>query len=287
MPPLTFKPLHPTFAAEIEGADFSRPDDPALGAAILNGIERYGVLIFRDTGLDNARHVAFSRMFGELEMAPKLMGDKQLPRFDHPELFDAGNLTLEGEISRDPMRHVFNKGNMLWHTDSSFNPRRSSFSLLLAHQTPPEGGDTEFADARTAYEALPEAKKAEIEDLVIEHWFWRSRMLAGFPEPNAFQRQAKPPARHRLVQKHGDRKTLFLAAHADSVVGWPLEEGRALIAELLDFVSQPQFVYRFQWKGPGDMVMWDNRCTLHRATPFDADKYRRDMRRTTVYENVA
>ena len=162
----------------------------------------------------------------------------------------------------------------------------ASYSLLLAHELPPVGGDTWFADMRAAYDALPDERKLEIEDLVVEHWLWHSRMLAGFPPPTEEEIAAKPPARHRLVQTHpgSGRKHLYIAAHAEHIVGWPKDKGLALIRELMDFATQDQFVYEAQWRQPGDLIIWDNRCTMHRATEFDDRTLRRDMRRTTVLE---
>ena len=285
---LKFAPMGPEFCAEVSGVDFSRPIDEPTLAGILAGMDRYGVCVYRNTGLDDERHIAFSRLLGKLEHAPKLFG-KNVTRFEHPELFDAGNLDAGGNILVDERRRLYNKGNALWHTDSSFNPHRSSYSLLLAHEVPPSGGDTHFADMRAAYDALPAEMKAKIEDLVAEHWLWHSRMLAGYPEPSQAEREAKPPARHRLVQVHpgSKRKTLYIAKHASHIVGWPVEEGRRLIGELIDFATQPQFVRVVAWKQRGDLVIWDNRCTMHRATPFEDTRYRRDMRRTTVLENPA
>jgi alpha-ketoglutarate-dependent 2,4-dichlorophenoxyacetate dioxygenase len=285
---LTFTPSGPSFCAEVAGVDFSRPIDSATLAEILAGMDRYAVCVFRKTGLDDVRHIAFSRLLGRLEHAPKLFG-KTVTRFAHPELFDAGNLDAGGNILSDERRRLYNKGNALWHTDSSFNPHRSAYSLLLAHEVPPVGGDTQFADMRAAYDALPEATKTRIEDLVAEHWLWHSRMLAGYPEPTEAEREAKPPSRHKLVQVHpgSGRKTLYIAKHASHIVGWPVEEGRALLNELIDLATQPQFVRAVAWKQAGDLVIWDNRCTMHRATPFEDTVYRRDMRRTTVFENIA
>jgi alpha-ketoglutarate-dependent 2,4-dichlorophenoxyacetate dioxygenase len=284
--PLTFAPSGPEFCAEASGVDFVRPVDPATLAEIVRGMDRYAVCVYRSTGLDDRRHIEFSRLLGQLERAPKLFGTR-VSRFAFPELFDAGNLDASGNILIDERRRLYNKGNALWHTDSSFNPHRSAYSLLLAHEVPPSGGDTEFADMRAAYEALPTAMKDRLENLVAEHWLWHSRMLAGYPEPTEAERQAKPPAQHKLVQVHpgSGRKTLYIAKHAAHVVGLPLAEGRALISELIDFATQPQFVRSVSWKQPGDLVIWDNRCTMHRATPFEDTRYRRDMRRTTVLEN--
>ena len=285
---LGFTPAGPDFCAEVAGVDFSRPIDEPTLAEIVGGMDRYGVCVFRKTGLDDVRHIAFSRLLGKLEHAPKLFG-KNVTRFAHPELFDAGNLDASGNILADERRRTYNKGNALWHTDSSFNPHRSSYSLLLAHEVPPVGGDTDFADMRAAYDALSPDMKAKIENLTAEHWLWHSRMLAGYPEPTQAERDAKPPSRHKLVQVHpgSKRKTLYIAKHASHIVGWPIEEGRRLLTELIDFATQPQFVRALAWKQPGDLVIWDNRCTMHRATPFEDTRYRRDMRRTTVFENLA
>jgi alpha-ketoglutarate-dependent 2,4-dichlorophenoxyacetate dioxygenase len=285
---LQFIPAGPEFCAEVSGVDFSRPIDEPTLAEIIGGMDRYGVCVFRNTGLDDVRHIAFSRLLGKLEHAPKLFG-KNVTRFAHPELFDAGNLDASGNILADERRRTYNKGNALWHTDSSFNPHRSSYSLLLAHEVPPAGGDTHFADMRAAYDALSAEMKAKIENLVAEHWLWHSRMLAGYPEPTQAERDAKPPARHKLVQVHpgSKRKTLYIAKHASHIVGWPIDEGRRLLTELIDFATQPQFVRVVAWKQAGDLVIWDNRCTMHRATPFEDTRYRRDMRRTTVFENLA
>jgi len=284
--PLTAKPLATSFIAEIEGVDFSMPVDDATFREIIAAMDRYAVCVYRATGLTDESHIAFSRRFGQLELAPSLFG-RGRKRFAHRELFDAGNLDASGNILVDERRRLYNKGNALWHTDSSFNPHRSAYSLLLAHEVPPVGGDTQFADMRAAYDALPAAMKEKIENLTAEHWLWHSRMLAGYPEPTEAECRAKPPSQHRLVQTHpgSGRKTLYLAAHASRIVGWPVEEGRKLIRELMELATQPQFFRAVAWKQPGDLVVWDNRCTMHRATAFEDTKFRRDMRRTTVFEN--
>ena len=271
------------FVAEVAGLDFSRPLDATTLAEIRAALDRYAVCVFRATGLDDVRHIAFSRLFGTLERAPSLFGSKR--RCAYPELFDASNLDSDDAILREGRRRLYNKGNALWHTDSSFNPHRASYSLLLAHEVPPAGADTEFADLRAAYRALPPSMQERIEDLVCEHWLWHSRMLAGYPEPTDEERAAKPPAYHKLVQTHpSGERTLYLARHATRIVGWPIEEGRRLIDQLIEFATQPPFVRAVRWHQPGDLVIWDNRCTMHRATPFEDTIYRRDMRRTTVLE---
>jgi alpha-ketoglutarate-dependent 2,4-dichlorophenoxyacetate dioxygenase len=280
--------LRTGFLAEVEGIDFSQPVSDAVLAAIVQAMDKYAVCVFRATGLDDEAHIRFSRLLGALEHAPQAIAGK-IRRFQHPELFDAGNLDAHGNILVDERRRLYNKGNALWHTDSSFNPHRAAYSLLLAHEVPPVGGNTEFADMRAAYDALPESMKLRIEDLVAEHWLWHSRMLAGYPEPTEQERQAKPPSRHRLVQVHpgSKRKTLYIAAHASHIVGWPVDEGRRLIQELMAHATQPHFTGSLNWQGPGDLVIWDNRCTMHRATAFEDTLYRRDMRRTTVFETLS
>ena len=277
----------PSFVAEVSGVDFARPIDAAILQQIKHAMARYGVCVFRGTALNDESHIAFSRLLGELEQAPRLFGALRT-RFRHPELFDAGNLDADGKILADQRRRTYNKGNALWHTDSSFNPRRASYSLLLAHEVPPTGGDTQFCDTRAAYDALPPATKDQIEDLWAEHWLWHSRMLAGYPQPTEQERQLKPPTRHRLVQLHQEsgRKTLYIAAHASHIIGRPVEEGRKVLQELIDFATQPSFVRSVAWRQRGDLVIWDNRCTMHRATPFDDTVYRRDMRRTTVFDTA-
>ena len=284
---LQVKAIGPSFVAEVSGVDFSRPIDANTLGEIIAAMDRYAVCVFRATALQDDSHIAFSRLLGKLEHAPRLFG-KSITRFDQPELFDAGNLDASGQILLDARRRVYNKGNALWHTDSSFNTQRSSYSLLLAHEVPPVGGDTQFADVRAAYDSLPAALQAKIENLWAEHWLWHSRMLAGYPQPTEEERKAKPPARHKLVQVHpgSHRKTLYIASHASHIVDWPMEEGRQLLRELLEFSTQPRFVQSLAWKQPGDLVIWDNRCTMHRATPFEDTVYRRDMRRTTVFESA-
>ena len=280
---LTIKPLH-AFGAEVSGVDMARPLDPAIQAEIVAAMDRHGVCVFRNTGLTDEGHVAFSRIFGELMLAPR-MADRK-PRMPLPELFDAGNLDDQGNINDNEMLRLHKRGDRQWHTDASFLQARSSHSLLLAHEIPADGsGDTEFADLRSAYEALPKATKDRIEGLIAEHSIWYSRMTSGYPFTEEDVLARGQAARHAIAQVHmpSGRKTLYVASHAMGVVGMEREEGRALLKELIDFATQPQYVLRVQW-GPGDLVIWDNRCTMHRATEFDDIAYRRDMRRTTVKE---
>ena len=246
-------------------------------------MDRCAVGVFRNaTPLSDSEHVAFSRRLGPVErMKPR--GELRVP---FPEIIDQSNLDENGAIfPDDDKRMLYKRANRLWHTDMSFHPVRATYSLLSAHVIPPSGAHTEFADMRAAYDALPAAMKARIEPLVAEHDYYYSRVLGGGPEPTAEERALRPPARHSLVHAHpgSQRKVLYLASHISRIAGWSTEESRTLLDELMAFATQPQFVYAHIWR-VGDVVMWDNLATMHRATPFDDQQYRRDMRRTTVRE---
>jgi alpha-ketoglutarate-dependent 2,4-dichlorophenoxyacetate dioxygenase len=284
MQTLAVTPLHPLFAAEVSGLDLRRAD-AALVPDIVAAMDRAAVCVYRhDTPLTDEEHIAFSALLGPLEQL-KLTGGKAL-RLRYLETIDQGNLDENGRIYPDDDRRLaYKRANRLWHTDLSFSPVRATYSLLSAQVVPPSGADTEFADMRAAYDALPETFKTTIEDLVAEHSYWYSRVVGGGPEPTAEERALRPPAQHRLVHVHptSGRKALYLASHASHIVGWPLERGRALLRELMAFATQPRFVYSHAWR-VGDVVIWDNLATMHRATPFDDRTYRRDVRRTTVRE---
>ncbi len=283
--PLTIKPILPRFGAEISGVDLTAPIPPDVRDEIIAAQDKYGVTVYRNTGLDDEGHIAFSRIFGHLETAPRIKDRR--PRHAHPELFDAGNLDAEGNIIQDELIRLHKKGDRLWHTDSSFIALRSAYSLLLAHEVPPEGGETWFADTRSAYEELPQAMKDRIGNLTAEHSLWWSRKMAGFPLSEE-EISTRPSARHPLVHVHSGsgRKALYVAAHARSIPELPTEEGRALLAELIAFATQPRFVFSVKY-GVGDLVVWDNLCSMHRGGNFDELAYRRDMRRTTVREGAA
>ncbi len=282
---LTIKPILPRFGAEVSGVDISKPLDSATRAEIVAAMSEWGVCVYRNTGLDNESHLAFSRIFGYLEKSPERAG--ALPRHRHRELFDAGNLDASGAINRDPAAILYRKGDRLWHTDSSFMPMRSSHSLLLAHRVPSMGGETWFADTRSAYEDLPQSMKDRIEGLVGEHSLWWSRKLAG-ADVSEEEIDARMKARHPLVHVHAGsgRKALYIAAHARDIVGMEREEGRKLIRDLLEFATQPRYIFSVKWK-VGDLVIWDNLCSMHRGGEFDHVNEVRDMRRTTVREAAA
>jgi alpha-ketoglutarate-dependent 2,4-dichlorophenoxyacetate dioxygenase len=277
-------PLHPTLGAEIRGVDLTHPVMPEVFAEIDAAFSRYGILVFPDQPLTDEQQLAFSRLFGALEVNPNYAGAKMRLR---PDIADISNLDAEGQVlARDDRRNLFNIGNQLWHTDSSFKRIPAKCSLLSARELPSSGpiggGETEFADMRAAWDALPEAKKRQLHGLVVEHSIFRSRSQLGFADFNDEIFKALPPVPQALVRhhRHSGRTSLYLASHASHVIGWPVEEGRALIEELIAFATQPQFVYQHRW-AVGDLVIWDNRCTMHRGRPYD-DTQRRVLHRTTV-----
>lgn len=281
---ITLDPIHNGFGVEISGLDLTGTLSDADRDAVVAALNRHGVAVIRDSGLDDAGHVAFSRIFGPLEQAPNVSNRRA--RFSLPELFDASNLDADGNINADPMLRLHRRGDRLWHTDASFKTQRATHSLLLAHETPPSGGDTSFADMRGAYDALPQDRKDQIADLKVVHSLFMSRMLAGYPLTEE-EIDAKPSATHPLVHVHpvSGRKSLYVASHARDIVGWSREEGRSLLRELIEFATQPQFVFSHSWS-PGDLVIWDNLSTMHRGTDYDDANCRRDMRRTTVHETA-
>jgi alpha-ketoglutarate-dependent 2,4-dichlorophenoxyacetate dioxygenase len=215
---------------------------------------------------------------------PKREGLKM--RLPFRELFDASNLNVEGEITRDEAAIQYRKGDRLWHTDSAFMEKRTSYSLLLAHQVPPEGGETSFADTRGAYDDLPAEMKDFLEDKIGINSLWWSRKQAGADIPDE-EIEARPVAKHPLVHTHrgSGRKSLFIAAHTMDIEGMPKAEGRALLRQLIEHCTQPQYVFSVQWNA-GDLVIWDNLCSMHRGGEYDYSRYKRDMRRTTVREGT-
>ncbi|RSH79487.1 uncharacterized protein EHS24_001539 [Apiotrichum porosum] len=273
------------FGAEVSGIDWSKPVSPEVLKELVALQDKHGVLIFRNTGLDNAGHIAFTQLLGkDLEVNPFFYG-REKDRLGEPLLWDVGNIELDGSIVQPSSRRWHHsRGNALWHT------QRSKYSLLLSHGNPVVGGSwTHFADTRQAYADLPEETKARLEDLVIEHDLWHSRALAApdvFTAPLPSELAAKPPAFHRLVQRGPDgRKVLYLAAHAKLVVGWGLEESQKLIWELIHHCTQPKYVFSMEWMGAGDMVWWDNRQSMHRSNLYTPTMTARDVRRTTVIDD--
>ena len=271
--------LTPVFAARIEGADLTRPLDEPSWAVIRAAFEEHSVLVFHGQALDDEGQIAFSRRFGNLEVTRSMNPAAGTP------FARQSNLDMKtGEvIPADDRRMVYQLANMLWHSDSSFKPVPALCSLLSARIVPPEGGATEFASARAAYPSLPAPLKARVERAIAVHDFaWsRDQVRPGFFTDQ--ERAAFPPVRHPIVRTNpvNGRRALLLGAHASHVEGLALEEGRALLKQLLEHVAQPQFCYRHEWT-EGDLVVWDNRCVLHRGTPYDTARHKRLMQRTTV-----
>ncbi len=284
---ISVKPLHPHIGAEIAGIDLRQPVPPETFAQVEAALDKHAMLIFPAQPLTDEQQIAFSRLFGPLETSADYAGSKKT-RIRHREIEDVSNLDPEGRVmSAGDSRLLFNRGNQLWHTDSSFKHVPARCSLLLAHEIPPAGGETEFADLRAAYEALPEATKRKIDGLVAEHSILHSRTQIGFSEFNKDIQHAFPPVPQLVVRTHpgSGRKSLYLASHASHIIGWPVEDGRKLIEELIAFATEPQFVYQHRWH-VGDLVVWDDRCTMHRGHPYDDTKYKRDMHRTTVSDEI-
>jgi alpha-ketoglutarate-dependent 2,4-dichlorophenoxyacetate dioxygenase len=284
---ISVTPLRPDFGAEVADVDLTQTVSPPVFAEIETAFNRYAVLFFRGQAVTDEQQMAFSRRFGPLETMPIYTSEKRR-RLRYAELSDISNLDPDGNVmAADNPRRLYNIGNQLWHTDSSFKYTPARASLLSAREVPPEGGETEFADLRAAYEALPVERKRELEGLVAEHSIFYSRSLHGFADFNDDIRRELPPVPQLVVRTHpaSSRKSLYLASHASHIIGWPIDKGRRLIEELIEFATQPQFVYRHRWR-VGDLVMWDDRCTMHRGRPYDETKYRRDMHRTTVSDEI-
>ncbi len=279
---LKVEPILPRFGAELSGVDITRPLSGADRQAILDAMAQWGVCVFRDTGLTDETHIAFSRNFGHIELAPRRNGARM--RLPYRELFDASNLDADGRIQTDPGMLLHKKGDGLWHSDSSFMEMLSSYALLLCHEAPKTGGATGFADSRSAYDDLPQSMKDRLDGLVGEHSLWESRRKGGVPLSDE-EVVARGLVRHPVVRLHkaSGRKAIFVGSHTRSIVGMSLEDSRKLIQELVDFATQPQYVFEVFYK-PGDLSIWDNLCSFHRGGPFDSLHERRDMRRTTIRE---
>lgn len=286
---LTVERLHPLFAAAVSGIDMRGEVDAAALREFVAAMAEYGVcVVHHDTPPTDQQHIAFSARLGPIEgrQIVKVTGAEGM-RIPHHEIIDQSNLDETGEIyADDDRRLMFKRANRQWHTDISFHPIRATYSLLAAHVVPPDGADTEFVDMRAVHDALPDAMKARIEGLVAEHSYWHSRVTGGGPEPTDDELRSRPPAHHKLVHVHAGsgRKVLYLASHALGIDGWPPDDARALLAELMAFATQARFIYRHHWR-VGEVAVWDNLCTMHRATPFDDRTQRRDMRRTTCRES--
>jgi alpha-ketoglutarate-dependent 2,4-dichlorophenoxyacetate dioxygenase len=280
--PVSINQIHPVFVGEASGVDLRKPLSGDDVAAIEAGMDRYAVLVFHDQDVTDEQQIAFSRNFGEIENSAGGNVTKPHEKRLHPLMNDVSNLGEDHRpLARDDRRRLFNLGNQLWHSDSSFRAIPAKYSLLSARTVAKKGGNTEFADMRAAYDALDEEMKALIDDLVCEHSLLFSRGLLGF-EVTPEERTMFRPVRQRLVRTHPvtGRKSLYLSSHAGTIVGWPIPEARALLRDLTEHATQPEFVYVHKWR-KYDLVMWDNRQVMHRVRRFDESEVR-DMRRTTV-----
>ncbi|KAI6082968.1 taurine catabolism dioxygenase [Hypoxylon rubiginosum] len=293
---ITVNELHPTFAAEVTGVNFQDVSEEQF-AEIVAAMAKYGVCVFRNTGMDDAAHVRFSARFGELDNIRRYLIGGRKPRYDLYELFDAGNIDGDTDTILDPAsaRAHSNRGNGLFHADSSFNPRRASFSLLRACALPPpgHGGNTDFADSRTAFDELPGDLRERLlaHDYVGAHSMAHSRKL-GSPEffADVDPTTASPMQRHRVAQRHepSGRMNLYVGAHLHHIEedGKEISDSWELVQRLNAHATQKKYTTTVPWYSPSDMVIWDNRCVLHRAGggTFEG-KFRRDLRRTTVHDD--
>lgn len=281
---ITFTPLHPVFAAECSGVDPAEPLTSAAAEAVHAGMDRYAVLVFRRSQpLSTQQQLAFTQNLGELEALYTTIRAADGMRLDSERLSDISNLGPGDKIlPREDRKRLFNLGNQLWHSDSSYKRIPAMYSALCAHVIPPEGGDTEFADMRAAYDMLPAPTKRRIDPLVAEHSRIFSKGTLGFRFTEQEERDFEP-VRQPLVRVHprSGRRSLFLSSHAGRIVGWPTPEAMLLLRDLSEHATAREFVYRHQWR-IGDLVMWDNQATMHRARPFPDDVYPRDLRRTTL-----
>ena len=282
---LTITPMHSLFVAEVKGLDISMPLSPAIQTQIQNLIDQHGILVFRDQNISNDQQIAFTRYFGEIEIADtKNNITKQEDRRLSNMLADISNLNKNNEVHETESRQrIFNLGNRIWHSDSAFRPNPARYSLLSAREIPSKGGDTQYADMHTPYERLSSEMKELIADLRCEHSLMYSRARLGMDYFTEQEKEDFKPVIQPLVRTHPatGRKSLFLASHAGRIVGWPIADAKLLLEELTEIATQREYVYTHKWKHY-DLVMWDNRRTMHRATRFEDTKEKRDMRRTTV-----
>jgi len=276
---ITIRKLTPVFGAEITGVDLTRLDD-ATFEHIEDAFETYSVLVFPNQNLDDDAQIAFSRRFGELEKTQGHIANN----FQVKHVSEITNLDPDGKLmAPDDPRVLYRLGQRNWHSDSSFKRVPAKASLLHARKLPPDGGDTQFASLRAAYDALPEARKRELEDKVAIHHYAYSRRNGGYALTNEAEDKRFPPVPQAMIRANpvNGRKALYVGSHASHIRGMPEEEGRALLKELLDFATQDQFTYLHHWK-VGDLVMYDNRAAVHRARPYKITEHPRILHRTTV-----
>ena len=282
---LTFRRLHPHFAAEVSPVDLRRVHDPETLAAIRGGMDEYAVLVFREQPFTDGEQLDFAQRLDGVLHTKLGISALQKNRLGNEALGDISNLDENGEIMKsDNRRRMYGLGNRLWHTDASFQDPAGRYSMLSAKVVPPVDADTEYADMRAAYDALPEEGKARLEGLRVHHSIAYSRQTLGF-EFSESEQDALKGAIHPLVRTipRSKRRSLYVASHASRIIDWPVPEGRLLLRDLIEHATRPEFVYRHQWH-VGDLVIWDNRATMHRARAFDDAKHRRELRRVTTLD---
>jgi len=282
---LTFRKLHPCFVAEVSPVDLKTVHDDDTLARIRGGMDAFAVLVFRDQVWSDAEHLDFAQRLDGVLHTKLGISALQKNRFGNEALGDISNLDENGEIMKsDNRRRMYGLGNRLWHTDASFQDPPGRYSMLSAKVVPPVDADTEFADMRAAHDALPGTERLRLEGLHVHHSIAYSRQTLGF-EFSGSEQDALKGAIHPLVRTipRSGRRSLYLASHASRIIEWPVPEGRLLLRDLIEHATQPRFVYRHQWR-VGDLVIWDNRATMHRARPFDDARYRRELRRVTTLD---
>ena len=276
-------PATDNFAAEIADLDLAGPLSPLDRAALEDALNRYSVLVFPDQHLSVDQHLDFARNFGPLETTVHVARPDTKLRL-RAEIADVSNLAPDSQIwDQQDRRRMYEMGNRLWHTDSSFKRIPAKVSLLYSRSIPPAGGQTEFADMRAAYDALDSAMQKRLHGLVAEHAIMYSRLRLGFTDFSDEERQTFPPVPQTMVRRHAGsgRMGLYLASHVGRILGMPDADANALVQQLIDHATQRQFVYSHRWR-LHDLVMWDNRCTMHRGKPYDDLRWPRDMQRATV-----
>lgn len=282
---LTFRKLHPHFVAEVSPLDLRQTYDHETLTQIQEGMDEYAILIFRDQAFSDDEHLAFGqRLDGQLHTKTGISAF-QKSRLGNEALADVSNIDANGEVQKsDDRRRMYGLGNRLWHTDASFQDPPGRYSMLFARVIPPVAADTEYADMRAAYDALPLEMKAQLKRLRVHHSIAHSRQILGF-EFSKNEQDVLKGAVHLLIRTlpRTHRKSLYVAAHASKIVDWPVPEGRLLLLELMEHATQPEFVYRHSWR-VGDLVIYDNRATMHRARPFEDTKHRRELRRVTTLD---
>jgi alpha-ketoglutarate-dependent 2,4-dichlorophenoxyacetate dioxygenase len=282
---LTFRKIHPCFAAEVGPIDLRAVHDAETLAEIRAGMDEYAVLVFREQPFTDAEQLDFAQRLDGVLHTKLGISALQKNRLGNEALGDISNLDENGEIMKsDNRRRMYGLGNRLWHTDASFQDPAGRYSMLSAKVVPPVDADTEYADMRAAYDALPEEEKARLEGLRVHHSIAYSRHTLGF-EFSESEQDALKGAIHPLVRTipRSKRRSLYVASHASRIIDWPVPEGRLLLRDLIEHATRPEFVYRHQWH-VGDLVIWDNRATMHRARAFDDAKHRRELRRVTTLD---